>query len=151
MKETWNLVVFEVEVCVVIVVVGGYGILTVDLTAGDDHRLTAYLAQSVEECLGLFPRDTLHVDRGIGEVTGFGIVWEGEMGHRHHFAHQFHLSLGDTVIEPSAVAEDGVYKDGSAQGALFLAVASHEFRLIVAEHEACTDGVEGKSELFPHR
>ena len=72
------------------------------------------------------------------------------MGDADHLTHQFYLALGHTVIEPSAVAKDGIHEDCGAQRSLFLAVARHQSCLFVAEHQTCADGIERETEFFPY-
>ena len=57
--------------------------------------------------------------------------------------------LDETVLTP-AVAEDGVYEDRCALGTLFLAIACHKFGLLVAEYQACADGIERETQLLPY-
>ena len=149
-EESRYLVVLQMEVLPVVVVIGGYGILPVDLAAGDKSRLAANLAQFVEQRLGFFPADALHVDRRTRQIAGLGVVGEGEMSHADHLTHELHLALGHAVIKAPAVAEDGVYEDRCALGTLFLAIACHKFGLLVAEHQACADGIERETQLLPY-
>ena len=95
------------EVTVVEMVVASHGILTVDLATRDESRLTAYLAQFVEQVACFFPGDALHVDGSASEIAGLGIVGEGEMSHTDHLTHQFYLSLRHAVIQSSTITEDG--------------------------------------------
>ena len=90
------------------------------------------------------------MDRCIGQIAGLGIVRECEMRHRHHLAHEFHLSLSDAIIKTTAITKDRVYKNRRSQGTLFLAVASHHPGLFIAEHQTRTDGIEREAQFFPH-
>ena len=90
------------------------------------------------------------MDGTVGEIACLCIVGEGEMGYADHLTHQFHLPSGHAVVQPSAIAEDGIYKYGRSQRALLLAVTCHQPRLLVAEHQASTDSVEREAEFFPY-
>ena len=74
MKQAWNLVVVQMEVGAVEVVVASYGILAINLTTGNQGRLTAYLTQFIEQIASLAPADAFHLDGGVGKITGLRIV-----------------------------------------------------------------------------
>ena len=150
MKKTWNLVIFQMEILAVHVVVARNCVLSVNLTAGDEHRFAADAAQFVQEFACLIPGDTLHLDGCACQITGFGIVREGQIGDSYHIAHQFYLPFCHTVIEPSTVAEDGIYKYRCSLCALFLAVACYQFCLLVAEHQSSADSVNREAKFFPY-
>ena len=149
MKEPGNLMILQVEIGIIVMVVAHHGILPLDLTTGNEQGLTADAAHPVYQLFCLHPRDAFHLDGGIGEITGLGIVGEGEVGHADHLPHEFHLTFGHAIVEPSAIAEDGIDEDGGAQCALFSAIASHEFGLFLAEHQARADGVEAEAQFLP--
>ena len=142
--------IVQVEIVVVEVVIASYGILAINFATRDECRLTADIAQFVEQVACFFPADAFHLDRCVGQITGLCIVGEGQVSHADHLAHQFHLFLGHTVIEPSSVSEDGIYEDPGALFALFPTVSSYELGLFVAEHQSCADGIETEAEFFPY-
>ena len=130
-------------------IIAGHRILTIDLTTRNQCRQAADATQFVKQRTSLFPGNTLHVDRRIRQVAGLGIVREGQMGHGDHFTHQFHLPIGHTVVEPSAITENRIHKDRCSQSPLFLTVAGHKFGLFFTEHQTCTDGIKREPEFFP--
>ena len=124
--------------------------MAVDLTTGNQCRLTTHIPQFIEQVACLFPTDATRLDTGAGQVTGLGIVREGQISHRHHLTHQFHLTLGHTVIQLSAVAEDRINEDNRTVLALFLTVTCHEFGLFFTEHQTGADGIKRETQFLPN-
>ncbi len=83
-------------------------------------------------------------------MRGFGVVGHSQMGYAYHAAHQLHVVFGHAVIEPSAVAQHGVYKHGDTILSLFAAVVGHKLGLFAAVHPPSADGIVAESQLFPH-
>ena len=150
-EESRYLLVFQMEVLAVVVVVARHAVPSVDAAAGDEHRLAAYFPDGIQQSACLFPRHSLRLVRHVGKEYRLGVVGEGEVCNAHHLAHRLYLVGSDAVIEPAAVAHDGVYEDDGAVVSLFATVIGQQFRLFFAVHVARADGIVTKPQFLPYR
>ena len=145
-----NLIVAELEIVVVCGVVAHHRGLPVDGNARDKHAFRADLPQAVDELPGLVLVHATGPVGCAGEVAGFGEVGIAQVGHGEHLLHAVDGVGRDAGVELSLVAHDGVHVDGGAVCVLLLTVVGHDVGLLFRHDEACGDGVEVESQLFPH-
>ena len=145
-----NLIVAELEILVVRCVVAHHRGLSVDRNARDKHAFRSDLPQAVDELPGLVLVHAAGPVGGAGEVAGFGEVGIAQVGHGEHLLHTVDGVGRDAVVELSLVAHNGVHIDGGAVLMLLLTVVGHDVGLLFRHDEACGDGVEVESQLFPH-